>query len=91
MLHDIVEQLMERIPKKQSTEVMLNKSTGSGNKIRSDILKIDHVEKRACIIDVTYPFDKDEHSLNVAAKRKFQKYSNVASYKTIASILVVLC
>jgi hypothetical protein len=75
----IVERLVNLIPKTKSTEVILNKSTGNGNTTRPDILKIDHAKRRACIIDVTCPFERGEDSLRVAAQRKVQKYSNEAS------------
>uniref|UniRef100_A0A914DJM1 C2H2-type domain-containing protein n=1 Tax=Acrobeloides nanus TaxID=290746 RepID=A0A914DJM1_9BILA len=77
----IVHRLVESIPNKNSKnmEIRINKATGSGNRTHPDILKIDHVEKRAVIIDVACPFQRDKNSLHEAARRKIAKYSNEAS------------
>uniref|UniRef100_A0A914EMM8 Reverse transcriptase n=1 Tax=Acrobeloides nanus TaxID=290746 RepID=A0A914EMM8_9BILA len=77
----VVDRLVEMIPNKKNKnmEIRLNMTTGSGNRTRPDILKIDHVEKRAIIIDVACPFEREQNSLHEAARRKIQKYSNEAS------------
>lgn len=80
MRHDsIINRLVTLIPHDKNTELHVNKGTKSGNNLRPDIMKIDHNLKRACIIDITCPFEKDTNALQMAAKRKVQKYSNEAA------------
>uniref|UniRef100_A0A914DIZ9 Reverse transcriptase n=1 Tax=Acrobeloides nanus TaxID=290746 RepID=A0A914DIZ9_9BILA len=75
----IINRIIPLIPKRKNVELLLDKTTKSSNKSRPDIVRIDHALKRVTIIDVTCPFELENDSLSIAAKRKIQKYSNEAA------------
>ena len=72
----IVAEIERALP---AAQLRLNEQMpGSRFNLRPDIVLLDETNKKACIIDVQFPFDHDADALFKARKAKIDKYQCVA-------------